>query len=97
VWPVITEAIRLVGSFEAQDRLWSVLEDERLRLAALDSSDGAGIRALMRKYADLPMDLADAALVHVGNRDGLNTVFTIDRADFGVYRLAGGRRFHLLP
>jgi hypothetical protein len=43
------------------------------------------------------MDLADAALVRVAERDGVRTVFTLDRRDFGVYRLQGGRRLNLLP
>jgi predicted nucleic acid-binding protein len=51
----------------------------------------------MEKYADLPMDLADAALVRVAERDGLRTVFTIDRRDFTIYRLKGGRRLAILP
>lgn len=97
VWPVITEAMHLVGSFGAQDSLWDALEGAPVRLLALDAADFPGIRALMKKYADLPMDLADAALVHVGGREGLHTVFTIDQTDFALYRLPGGRRFRLLP
>lgn len=97
VWPVITEAMHLVGSLAAQERLWDVLEQARLRLMPLDAADISGIRALMTKYTDLPMDLADAALVHVAERERLHTVFTIDRADFGVYRLQGGRRLRLVP
>ncbi len=57
----------------------------------------AGLEYLMEKYADLPMDLADAALVHVADRDGLRTVFTLDRHDFGVHRLPGGKPLTLLP
>lgn len=97
VWPVITEALFLIGSLAARERLWDLLEQRRLRLLALDTADVRGIRALMTKYADLPMDLADAALVHVAARDGIQTVFTIDRTDFGLYRLPGGRRLRLLP
>jgi hypothetical protein len=97
VWPVITEAMHLVGSPMAQEKLWDVLEEEGLRLLALDTTDIAGVRALMKKYADLPMDLADAALVRVAEREGLHTVFTLDQADLGVYRLRGGKRLRLLP
>ncbi|OFW00257.1 MAG: hypothetical protein A3I61_08835 [Acidobacteria bacterium RIFCSPLOWO2_02_FULL_68_18] len=96
VWPVIAEAMHLVGSFGAQDRLWDVLEEAPVRLLALEAADIHGIRALMKKYADRPMDLADAALVHAAAREGLHTVFTVDRAGFAVYRLPGGRRLRLL-
>ena len=30
-------------------------------------------------------------------RDGIDTVFTVDRKDFAVYRLSGRRRIKILP
>ena len=97
VWPALTEATHLVGSNEARDRLLEIVEQGGLRIAPLDSRDVPRMRALMQKYRDLPMDLADAALVRVGERDGFQTVFTIDRTDFTAYRLHGTRRFQVLP
>jgi predicted nucleic acid-binding protein len=97
-WPVVTEAMYLLGfSTEAQDELWSLIESGRLHLLGLDASDAPRIRALMRKYRDLPMDLADASLVAVGERDGVNKVFTLDRREFGVYRPAKLGRFSIIP
>ena len=87
----------LVGFVNGQEKLWNLLEHAPVRLLALEAGDMPPIRALMKKYADLPMDLADAALVHVAAREGLQTVFTVDRTDFSVYRLPGGRRLRLLP
>jgi predicted nucleic acid-binding protein len=55
------------------------------------------IRELMRKYRDLPMDLADAALVRVAERERLRRIFTIDRRDFQLYRLSRIGRFVVLP
>jgi hypothetical protein len=43
------------------------------------------------------MDLADASLVAVAERDGINKVFTLDRRDFGVYRPAKLGRFSIIP
>ena len=51
----------------------------------------------MDKYRDLPMDLADAALVRVAERERLRTVFTIDRRDFSVYRPLGLGKFRIVP
>jgi uncharacterized protein len=51
---------------------------------------------LMRRYADLPMDLADASLVWLADELGIQDVVTFDRRDFAVYRLADGRRFRNL-
>ena len=49
--------------------------------------------SLLQRYRDRPMDLADASLVALADRLGVNEILTIDRADFDVYRLADGRRF----
>ena len=40
----------------------------------------------MRRYADRPMDFADATLVHVAERESIATVFTVDFDDFETYR-----------
>jgi predicted nucleic acid-binding protein len=97
-WPVVTEAMYLLGfSTEAQDELWTLIESERLLLLELDASDAPRMRALMRKYRDLPMDLADASLVAVAERDGVNRVFTLDHRDFSVYRPARLGRFSIIP
>ena len=98
VWPAFTEAMYLLGpSWTAQKALWSRLDTDALRLAPLDATDAPRMRALMEKYHDLPMDLADAALVRVAERDGQTRIFTLDRRHFGVYRPGARKRFALLP
>ena len=71
--------------------------DERLKLLPLDAGDVPRMRELMRKYRDLPMDMADAALVTVAEREGITRVFTLDRRGFEVYRPAKIGRFSLVP
>ena len=51
----------------------------------------------MRKYSDRGMDLADAALVALAERERINRIFTIDRRDFSVYKPAGMKRFEIIP
>jgi uncharacterized protein len=98
VWPVITEALYLLDfSWEAQDAVWAMLEEGGVTLIALDGGDVPRMRELMRKYRDLPMDVADAALVTVAEREGITRVFTLDRRDFEVYRPAKIGRFSLVP
>jgi uncharacterized protein len=98
VWPVITEAMYLLDfSSRAQDALWRLLERVAVKILPLDAGDVPRMRELMRKYHDLPMDLADAALVRAAERERISRVFTIDRRDFEVYRPRGIRRFTILP
>jgi predicted nucleic acid-binding protein len=97
-WMPVTEAMYLLDfSAEAQNGLLEMIERGALRLVPVESDDLPSIRALWRKYRDLPMDFADATLVHVANRDGLQDVFTLDRRDFGVYRLKRRRSFNIIP
>jgi predicted nucleic acid-binding protein len=98
VWPAIAEAMYLLLDLPTgQAAVWEMLERRVLRLLPLDEHDIPRIRGLMSKYGNRPMDLADAALVRVAERDGLETIFTVDDADFTVYRINGRTRFRLVP
>jgi predicted nucleic acid-binding protein len=63
----------------------------------LDETDVPGMKSLMEKYRDLPMDMADAALVHVAMREDIRRVLTLDQRDFGIYRFSRKGAFTLLP
>jgi len=98
VWPPLTEAMYLLADQpRAQESLWEMVERGALQLLALDSGDAPRIRELMHKYANRPMDLADAALLRAAEREGIRKIFTVDRRDFSVYRLHGRVRPTLLP
>ncbi len=98
VWPVLFEGMYLLSfSFQAQKSLWEIFETGSVRLLPLDESDIPPMKSLMEKYQDLPMDMADAALVRVAEREGIRRVLTLDRQDFALYRLARKGRFTLLP
>jgi predicted nucleic acid-binding protein len=87
----------LRSSAEAQRGLWDMINVGGVSLMALGSDDCPRMRELMWKYRDLPMDLADAALVRVAERERIRRIFTIDRRDFEVYRPQRLGRFNILP
>ncbi len=98
-WPVVTEAMYLLGDaggWQAQRALWAMVDREALTLADLRRPEIARARALMEKYRDAPMDIADATLVAVAEARGLKRVFTLD-SDFGVYRFRGRESFEMVP
>lgn len=98
VWPALTEAMHILQRAPAaQDALAEMFERGTVRLLAMDAADLPRMRELMRKYSDLPMDFADAALVVGAEREGIRTIFTVDKKDFAVYRLRGRERFTILP
>ncbi|MGH2351587.1 MAG: hypothetical protein ACRDJN_08240, partial [Chloroflexota bacterium] len=55
------------------------------------------LRDLMLRYADLPMDFADATVVELAERLGSETVFTLDERDFRVYQPRHVPHLRLLP
>ena len=56
---------------------------------------GRAIRLLMRRYASVPMDFADACLVQMADELDTGRVLTLDH-DFAVYRWRRSRVFDLL-
>jgi len=93
---VVTEAEYLLDfSSKAQSALMHVLSSGRPRVEAIAATDRVRLAELMARYSDLPMDYADATLVVVAERLGATRVFTLDRRDFGVYRI-GRRRLEIV-
>jgi predicted nucleic acid-binding protein len=97
VWPALVEAMYLLDSWTEQAALWAMVEVGPVSLAPLGDEDVPRLRALMAKYRDQPMDLADAALVHVAERDGYRRILTLDERHFATYRIGGRERFTVLP
>ncbi|MDH5666833.1 MAG: PIN domain-containing protein [Nitrospira sp.] len=98
VWPALTEAMYLLSfSWKAQDALWEMVERGVVEVLPLTKHDMSRARVWMKKYKDLPMDLADAALVAMAEREKIRRIFTLDRRDFEIYRPAKLGRFIILP
>jgi predicted nucleic acid-binding protein len=97
-WPVITEVAWLLRrDSNAIQQLLGSIDIELFEMLTLTTADAKPIAAIMKKYRDIRIQLADASLVHLAARDGLDTVFTLDRRDFSVYRLPRGRAFRIIP
>jgi predicted nucleic acid-binding protein len=96
-WPVLTEAAWLLkdNPSSIQELLLSV-NAGLLKMLPIDESALPWIATFFRKYRKLSPQLADAALVYLAERDNLDTIFTLDRRDFSVYRLAGGRTIQIV-
>lgn len=91
-WPCFTEAMYLlgeVGGYAYQSALWNLRITRRVVLLDLTREEIDRMVALMEKYKDTPMDLADASLVAVAESRLLRRIFSID-SDFFIYRLSDG-------
>jgi predicted nucleic acid-binding protein len=97
VWPALTEAMHLLADTRpGPEALCDMVTDGALKVFPLEAADLARIKELMRKYRDVPMDFADAALVCAAERSRLTRIVTFD-SDFDVYRLPRRTRFTVLP
>ena len=95
---VLTELFHLVGDSRYEmETAWRFVRSGAITMAAIEDSELPQIHALMSRYADRPMDFADATLVYLAKRESLSTIFTVDHADFNTYRMEGRRRFRVLP
>ena len=56
----------------------------------------AQLEQTLRKYADRELDFADAALVWLAIEKRTHRILTVDKSDFGILRLKGGKHFELI-
>ena len=96
-WPVIVEAAYVLRRHPVdRDRLFAAMLAEEFILLPLDRDDLRGIRQILVQYRDQDVDFADAALVHMGNRESISAVFSLDRRHFGAFRRNNGSPFRLV-
>jgi predicted nucleic acid-binding protein len=98
-WPCFTETMYLLfkaAGYPSQEALWHWRAGGRLVLRDLTKEETDHMTALMDKYHDLPMDLADASLVAVADQLGMKTIFALDK-DFHIYRLRDGSALQVVP
>ena len=62
-------------------------------ISDINQHDLPRIIELTDKYADLPMDFADATLVVTAEKTGIREIISIDK-DFDIYRLPGKEKIH---
>lgn len=91
--PVLTEAMHLLPA-QLGAAVIELARGPRWRVP--DAAAGlARIAELMRKYADRPMDFADASLVWAAEETSVREILTTDR-DFEIYRTRTQERLQLV-
>ena len=90
--PVLTEAFHLLRpASRGSNALREFIVREGMGTWFLSKTGLARAFALMERYADHPMDLADASLVAAAEALRTTVVLTLDRGDFATYRARIGR------
>lgn len=84
--PVLAETFYLLsGLSRAQDTLLELITAGALRVAFAAQDHVPELRALLRKYRDTPMSLADACIVRMAELHNRHAILTLD-SDFLIYR-----------
>lgn len=96
---VITEAMHFLhGTPGGADTLVGFLDDAQVDIRdCFAPLQLLAATRLMKKYADTPMDFADATLVLLADETGLDQIVTLDARGFRTYRFRGTRRFQIIP
>lgn len=95
---VITEAMYFVSTTAlGPRRLAELVADSGMQIFDLAQPEELRAAAmLMERYADTPMDYADATLVLLADALGIADVLTLDRRGFSVYRAGARKSFRLM-
>lgn len=97
-WPVVTEAAWMLRTHPREiQRLMDGIDRGPFLLADLPKEAAKRIGAFLSRYETLGAQLADAAIMYLSARDAIETVFTLDRRDFGIYRTTKGAALHIIP
>ena len=93
---VIVEACYLLqNTHKGESQVLKMIAHDLLQVRFSIANEAADLDALMLKYADLPMSLADACLVRMSELDDDAAVFTVDQ-DFLIYRKHGRKKIPLI-
>jgi len=91
--PVLTEAFHMLGPASiGSNRLREFIEGGGLSVWFVGRTSLSRAFELMERYADHPMDLADASLVVAAESLATRKVFTLVRRDFATYQVRRGHR-----
>ncbi|WP_036086684.1 MULTISPECIES: type II toxin-antitoxin system VapC family toxin [Leptospira] len=90
-WPVVTEVVYLLSfSIDAQSDFLEWIERGSIQILDIQLEDLRYIKTRMKKYSDLSMDLADASLMCIAERQGIERIISID-SDFSIYKTLKGK------
>ena len=97
-WPVVTEAAWILRKDRrAVKELFRFFEQGVFQVLTIEPGATGWLSAFFDRFSDHEPQLADAALVYLAEREGIDAVFTVDVADFSIYRTSSGKALRVLP
>lgn len=85
-WAVITEVSHILDfNLQVQIDFLKWCEMGGIEVYTISQDEISNIRVMMEKYSDIPMDLADATLMYIANKESIKNIASIG-SDFDIYR-----------
>jgi predicted nucleic acid-binding protein len=95
---VLTEVLYLLNfSIIAQCAALDFVLESVVEIVPASTKSLKKTRSLMKKYADLPMDFADATIVCLATDTSMQNIVTFDKKDFAIYKLSKKKSFTIMP
>lgn len=95
---VLTEVLYILNfSITAQCAALDFVLKSVIEIVPSNTESLKKTKNLMMKYADLPMDFADATIVCLATETGMQNVVTFDQKDFAIYKLPKKKNFTIIP
>ena len=95
---VLTEVLYLLNfSIIAQCAALDFILESVVEIVPANTKSLKKTKSLMKKYADLPMDFADATIVCLATDTGIQNIVTFDKKDFAIYKLSKKKSFTIMP
>ena len=95
---VLTEVLYLLNfSIIAQCAALDFVLESVVEIVPANTKSLKKTKSLMKKYADLPMDFADATIVCLATDAGIQNIGTFDKKDFAIYKLSKKKNFNIMP
>jgi hypothetical protein len=95
---VLTEVLYILNfSITAQCAALDFVLESVVEIVPCSTESLKKTKNLMEKYADLPMDFADATIVCLATETGMQNIVTFDKKDFAIYKLQKKKSFTIMP
>ncbi len=97
-WAVITEVLWLIRQNKIGiNALFTMIEGDLLKVIHLPKEATPWLKSYLLKYHDIGAQIADVSLCYLAESLNINTVFTLDKRDFRIYRIKDNQALNIIP
>jgi predicted nucleic acid-binding protein len=97
-WSVITEVLWLIRKNKIGiNALFTMIEADLLQVVHLPKEATPWLKSYLLKYHDIGAQIADVSLCYLAETKNINTIFTLDKRDFQIYRIKNNQTLNIIP